>query len=100
MPNPTSDKVSVYSSHRLRKVELFGSDGKPVLHGSSRGILRSIDDQVIIWGRMIKSLRITKAFVFFTDRNRDRFIFSGAHQNGTSHYFVSIVRTTSMFCMI
>ena len=30
MPNPTSDKVSVYSSHRLRKVELFGSDGKPV----------------------------------------------------------------------
>ena len=80
---------------------LSGSDGKRILRGSgSRCILRSIDDQVILWGRMIKSLRITKAFVFFTDRNRDRFIFSGAHQNGTSHYFVSIVRTTSMFCMI
>ena len=30
MPNPTDGKVTVYSSHRLHKVELFGSDGKPV----------------------------------------------------------------------
>ena len=31
---------------------------------------------------------------------RNRFIFAGTHQHCTSHYFSSIVRTTSMFCMI
>ena len=31
MPNPTSDKVTVCSLHLLRRIELFGSDGKPVM---------------------------------------------------------------------
>ena len=43
MPNPTDGKVTVYSSHRLHKVELFGSDGKPVAAFDADGHSATLD---------------------------------------------------------
>ena len=43
MPNPTDGKVTVLSSYRLRKVELFGSDGKPVAAYEADGHSATLD---------------------------------------------------------
>ena len=43
MPNPTSDKVTVLSSYRLHKVELFGSDGKLIAAFDADGHSATLD---------------------------------------------------------
>ncbi len=43
MPNPTDGKVTVLSSYRLHKVELFGSDGKPVAAYEADGHSATLD---------------------------------------------------------
>lgn len=42
-PNPTSGKVTVFSSYRLRKVELFGSDGKRIANFDANGYYSTLD---------------------------------------------------------
>lgn len=43
MPNPTSGKVTVRSPYLLRRVELFGSDGKAIVSFEAEGHTASLD---------------------------------------------------------
>lgn len=42
-PNPTSDKVTVLSSIRMRRIELFGSDGKLIASYAADGHTATLD---------------------------------------------------------
>ncbi len=43
MPNPTSEKVTVLSSYQLRRIDLFGSDGKRIASYAAKGLSTTLD---------------------------------------------------------
>ena len=66
MPNPTSDRVTVFSSYQLRKVELFGSDGKRIATFNANGSSTTLNLSTYPAGTYI--LRITTSVGITTKR--------------------------------
>lgn len=65
-PNPTSDKVTVQSSISMRKIELFGSDGKRIADFDASGFASSLDLSAYPAGTYI--VRITTSAGMTTKR--------------------------------